>query len=249
MSVTQVFDILIRENNDSGSSFDEHDFEELHNLSAGELEGLIEEIDCATRQGAQAAERAGGGSRVIDELLVSRVDWKQELRDLTKSIYKGGDLAAWNRPSKRFAYSGIMLPSRVALRYSPLVVALDTSPSISRDVVQVFMSELVSIAQELEPERVDMLVWGSTVVQHVVYEHGQYEQISDLQEIKDSPGTDPNCVAAYINAERLKPEATIVLTDGLFGDVTHDWPCEVIWCVVGNRGFVPPVGRSIHITL
>jgi hypothetical protein len=50
---------------------------------------------------------------------------------------------------------------------------------------------------------------------------------------------------------RITPQCTVMLTDGYFyGDGCGDWSSSnapVLWCVVGNKNFVPTVGQSVLV--
>jgi hypothetical protein len=50
---------------------------------------------------------------------------------------------------------------------------------------------------------------------------------------------------------RLYPQCVIMLTDGhFFGDNWAHWAkisAPVLWCVVGNKSFVPQVGQSVYV--
>ena len=63
-------------------------------------------------------------------------------------------------------------------------------------------------------------------------------------------GTDPDCVPDYLGEKNLKPEIIIMLTDGYLSCDVSRWSqvtCPVIWCVVNNKRFTAPIGKTIHI--
>jgi hypothetical protein len=45
----------------------------------------------------------------------------------------------------------------------------------------------------------------------------------------------------------IKPQATVILTDGyLFGD-WGTWDCPTLWCVLDNDSATPDTGKVVHI--
>jgi len=58
-------------------------------------------------------------------------------------------------------------------------------------------------------------------------------------------------VPIYLEAERIAPQCVVMLTDGEFyGDGWHEWSrisAPVLWCVVGNKNFVPKYGQSVYV--
>jgi predicted metal-dependent peptidase len=226
--------------------FDEHDW--IEDLTDAEKRELFDDIDRSLHQGAlQAARLKGKGNRAFEELLEPQVDWRMVLAEFVKQLCAGRDMSSWRRLNKRFAWAGISLPSSVSEQIGEVVVAVDTSGSIDAEMIQTFMSEVACIADEVRPDAIHLLAWGSDVVGHDVYKSDQYDALKAVRELADGGGTDPSTIPPFMTKHNIKPVCAIVLTDGEFCGVGSGWPEHVLWCVMNNKRFVAPVGRVVHI--
>lgn len=257
MHTKQVYDILKQEQDGEGDgggdNFDEHDWEGAQGLSAEDKETLAREIDQALRQGAMTHAKvngngAGGLSRELGEMLEPQVNWREVLREFVKSVCAGKDASSWRRPNRRFLSGGTYMPTLISERVGHLVIGVDTSGSIGGKELNDFLSEVKGIADEVKPERVDLLYWDSEVAGHEQYDAGNVESIVESTKPRGGGGTSPSCVTEFIKTNALKPECVIMLTDGYVGaDWGGDWECPVLWTIVGGNSTVAPVGKTIHI--
>jgi predicted metal-dependent peptidase len=254
MNSKQVFDILKTEQEEGfgrgeGNLLDEHYWE---NLSDGEKEALEKEIDRAIRQGVIAEKRAGtnagGRSRELEDLLSPQVNWREVLREYVKSICAGKDASSWRKVNRRFLSSDTYMPTLVSERVGHLVIGVDTSGSIGGRELSNFLSEVKSIAEEVSPEKVDLLYWDGEIAGHEEYDSSTVAGIVDSTKPRGGGGTSPSCVSTYLKDKGIKPECIIMLTDGYVGaDWGTEWEAPVLWTIAGNSGAVAPVGQTIHI--
>jgi predicted metal-dependent peptidase len=231
---------------------DEHDWDGAIDMTSEEVEELNEEIDHALREGAILAGKMKGNlSREIDEILHPKVDWKEALRDFIKSHAKGYDESTWRRPNRRYLACDIIMPSTIGFKAERVVTGIDTSGSIGGELIARFMGELKSICDEVTPEIVDLLYWDTRVANHEVYRGAEVSNIVNSTKPRGGGGTMPECVPKYIREKQIKPQCVVMLTDGYFyGDDCGDWSgasVPVLWCVVGNKNFVPTIGQSVLV--
>jgi predicted metal-dependent peptidase len=232
--------------------FDEHDWDGARDLSAEEEEALTREVDSALREGAiLAGKMKGKVHRGIDELLHPKVDWREALREFVKTHTRGGDQSTWRRPNRRYLGIDIVMPSAVSQKAELFVLGVDTSGSIGGSMLTQFMSEINSICEEVAPETVELLYWDSHVAGRETYHGAEVEQLINTTKPRGGGGTTPECVPIFLEAERIAPQCVIMLTDGEFyGDGWHEWnriDAPVLWCVVGNKNFVPKYGQSVYV--
>lgn len=257
MNSKQVFDILKEEEKqgfgrgDGENPLDEHDWEGAGNLTDEEKEKLAKEIDRAIRQGVMAQKKvgagAGGRSLELEDLLNPQVNWAEQLRWCAKQVCMGKDNSSWRRVNRRFISSDIYMPSLVSEKVGHLVVGIDTSGSIG-SVLTKFLSEVKSIAEELMPEKVDLIYWDGEVAGHEEYDAYTVGNIIHSTKPKGGGGTSPSCVSRYLKEKSIKPECIIMLTDGYVGSDWGDgWEAPVLWTIAGNSSAVAPVGQTIHI--
>ena len=228
--------------------FDEHDWEEANKLSDDEVKELEKEIDVAIRQGSLIAGKLGGkGNRRFDELMQPQVDWREALREFIQTTCTGNDYSTWKRPNRRYIGADVYLPSGISERIDELVLAIDTSGSISDYAVALFLSEVQSICTTVKPDKVRVLYWGDEVVGDESYGVHELDALVSSTKVKGGGGTDVECVVEYMQAHQIKPQATVILTDGyLFGD-WGTWDCPTLWCVLNNKHATPDNGKVVHI--
>jgi len=236
----------------SGKNFDEHDWEGANELSDKEVDELSNEIDNALREGAiLAGKMKGNVPRGIDELLHPKVDWKEALRMFIKTSMRGGDKSTWRRPNRRYLGVDIVMPSTISEKAETFVIGADASGSIFGETMSQFMGEIKSICDDVAPETVELLYWDSHVVARETYRGAEVENLINTTKPRGGGGTQPECVPIYLEANHIAPQCIIMLTDGEFyGDAWHEWnrtSAPVLWCVVGNKDFVPKHGQSIYV--
>jgi predicted metal-dependent peptidase len=257
MHVKQVFDMLKQQQEEGGGGggdegFDEHGWDDAEGMTAEEKEQLVKEIDRAIRQGQIAAKKAGVGTggmdRELAELIEPRVDWREVLREFVKSICNAKDTSSWRRVNRRFLAGDTYLPTLIGERVGHIVIGVDTSGSIGVRELSDFLSEVKGIADEVRPERVDLLYWDSEVAGHEEYDETAVANIVSSTKPQGGGGTSPSCVTAYLKEKGIKPECVIMLTDGYVGsDWGGDWESPVLWAIVGGNTDVAPVGKTVHV--
>jgi len=229
--------------------FDEHDFEKLvEGMDPEDVKKLGDAIDKALREGGMLAGRMGGNiPRAISDLLTPKVDWKDALRDIVSSSIRGKDEFTWRRLNKRQLVNDLYLPSIENETVGEVVVAIDTSGSISGDILTGFATELASICDLCEPEKVRVLWWDTHVHGEQIFE-GNYMGLAKMLKPVGGGGTRVGCVSDYIVKERINADCVIVFTDG-YVESSFVWDVipPTLWMVTENRGFHPPVGKKVMI--
>jgi predicted metal-dependent peptidase len=255
MNAKQVFDLLKQEHGDGGGGdgFDEHDWDGAKELTEDEKKKLERDIDQAMRQGVMAHQKlvgkgTGGLSRELQDLLEPKIDWREVLREFVKSTCRAKDTSSWRRPNRRYLSTGTYMPSMIGERVGHLVVAVDTSGSIGDAELAEFLSEVKGIAEEVNPEKVDLLYWDSEVAAHEEYNDADVPNIVSSTKPAGGGGTSPSCVSAYIAEKKIEPECIIVLTDGCVGnDWGKDWNAPLLWVITGGNRVMAEIGKTIHV--
>lgn len=262
MNTKQVFDLLMQDKKNGegmfadgegeGGGFDQHDWDGAKELSAEEAKELQREIDQAIRQGIIARNKlvgsgAGGMSRELGELLEPEVDWREVLREFVKATCSAKDASSWRRVNRRFLSTDTYMPSMIGESVAHLVIGIDTSGSIGGHELSEFLSEVKAIAEEVHPNKVDLLYWDTEVAGHEVYDMQSLKDIVNQTKPRGGGGTDPSCMVDYMKEKNLKPDAIIQLTDGYIGSWGEDWSAPILWTIVRNKTTFAPVGKTIHI--
>jgi predicted metal-dependent peptidase len=187
--------------------FDAHDWEGAQDMSAEEQRELARDIDEAVRQGALIASKLGsGGVRNLEDLLQPQVDWREVLREFVQNTCAGSDYSTWKRPNRRYMGAGIYMPSGVSDKVGELVIAIDTSGSIGGKELTAFLSEVTSICETVNPDKVRLLYWDTAVCREEVYETNDMEGLVKSTKPAGGGGTDVECVPEYMQTHGIKPK-------------------------------------------
>jgi len=255
MDSKQVFDLLPPSNGKGkgqglgeGTGFDDHDWEGAQALSAEEAEELAKDIDEAVRQGAIMAGKMGtGGLRDISELLQTKKDWKELLRDFVTTTCAGKDYSTWRKPNRRYVGMDMLMPSSISESIGEIVIAIDTSGSIGQHELMKFLTEVKGICDQVKPSKVRMLYWDTDVCKEEVYMQDELDDLVKSTKPAGGGGTNVECVPMYMNEHGIKPECVVVLTDGYLGGSWGRWTVPVLWCIQGNKSANADVGVTVHI--
>ena len=256
MSTQDVFDILKQRHEDGEGGgggegdecLDDHDWDGAEKMAPEDVEQVSKEIDQAIRQGQMMAGKLGGNqSRALDQLTEPKVNWREQLREFVTSSMAGKDLSTWQRPNRRWLQHDIYMPSTISETIGRMVVAIDTSGSIGGDILTAFLSEVQSIANNVKPERIDLIYWDTEVARHEMYPQDQLDRLTTSTKPAGGGGTDVTCVPKYMQDNSIRPECVVVLTDGELYGGWGTWNAPVLWCIYGNASAKPSTGTTIHI--
>jgi len=176
----------------------------------------------------------------------AKVNWKDALREFVSSVCKGKDDSTWAKPNRRWLQHDVYMPSTISETMGRLVVAVDTSGSITGDAINRFLSEVVGIMNNVNPELVDLLYWDSEVAGHEVYGQGDGDKLMSSTKPKGGGGTDVNAVFDYVKEKIPNSlEACIILTDGYTPYPSTPPSYPVLW--VMTTDVVAPFGQIIRI--
>ena len=228
--------------------FDEHDWENAKDMSEEDRKALAKEIDEAIRQGAIVAGKIGsGGDRSFADLLETKQDWRELLRDFVTSTTAGKDFSSYRRVNRRYVSMDLLMPGSVSEAIGDIVVAIDTSGSIGEQELAHFMGEVTGICKQVKPSKVHVMYWDTEVARHEVYLQDELDNLAKTTKPAGGGGTMVECVPEYIRDKALNVECVVVLTDGYLGGSWGTWPVPVLWAINGNKRATANVGVTIHI--
>jgi predicted metal-dependent peptidase len=225
---------------------DEHDFN-ASEMSVAEQAQLSDSIDRALREGGILAGRMGAKvPRQIGDLLEPKVNWRDALREFVTSSTRGSDEFTWRRFNKRMVANNLYLPSLENETVGELVVAIDTSGSIGGVELTEFATELASICDAVEPDKIRVLWWDTEVHGEQLFHQGNYANIKDMLKPQGGGGTHVGCVSDYIVKNKINAEGVLVFTDGYVEhDIKWDITAPSLWLVTQRRDFQPPMGGKV----
>jgi predicted metal-dependent peptidase len=196
-------------------------------------------VEQAQRAAAIAGKVPAGLERLIDVERRSEVDWREALRRfLSQTVPQD---YRWTPPNRCFASLGIYLPSLYREGLGEIAVAIDTSGSITDDLLAAFAGELSAIASEARPERIHVMYCDASVERVDEFANGEPIELKAV----GGGGTDFRPVFEHIEDNRMEPRCLIYLTDlaGKFPDEEPAFP--VLWAATTDR--TPPFGEKLRI--
>ena len=227
---------------------DTHDFEGAAEMSEDEAKDNAKQIDEAIRQGDIVASKTGSnGMKHLKELLKPSIDFREQIREFVTTNCNGKDFGTYRKVNRRYIGSDIIMPSTISETVEALVCAGDMSASIGDNERKVIIGATAKAAQDVLPEEMHVLYWTTEITGAEKYERDELDTIEDATKPVGFGGTDPRCIPAYLREHQIKPNATIIATDGYIGD-WGEWDHPVLWVIIDNKNCVPPVGKYVHVS-
>ena len=192
---------------------------------------------------AQAAGLAGKLSqsmqRLVDDLLSPQLPWRALLARYMMSAAR--DDYSFQRLARR---EGEALMPRLFSQSVNLVVALDTSGSITGDELRDFLSEIDALKAQVRAE-VTLHACDDKLDPNGPWRYSMWESIELPAGISGGAGTDFRPVFDWLERQRCRPDLLVYFTDaeGRFPTQEPDFP--VIWLVKGKS----PVAFGSRIQL
>lgn len=218
--------------------------DEFAKLEDNRFNGIIRN---GLAQQREAGKLPGAIKEIIDELLNPKVPWYTLLSQyIQKTVISDW---IWTRPNKRMIGMDMNLPSTIKENLE-VVVAVDTSGSISSEELRDFTSEVHSIISSVSEVKMTLIDCDYVVQQHIVIESGQSIDGSALpwegRPWKGRGGTSFIPVFTWVEENGLQPDLLIYFTDG-YGAFPNDDPnYPVVWVMTTNVS--PPFGEVIEYT-
>lgn len=122
------------------------------------------------RAGGEGRSDSGGGGESIfkKKYTQTKTDWKKILKDFIEKQYKMEEIP--NRPERVFQAQRIFIPAVRKVRSDEslnLVIALDTSGSVSPPILNTFISELANIAKSMNEVKFTVILFTDHVYAEV----------------------------------------------------------------------------------
>jgi predicted metal-dependent peptidase len=206
------------------------------NDSSGLPPGLtpedIKQIVQTAVEATQKGKLPAGFEELVKDILDPKINWRQLLyRYIVKTV---GEDVNWKRPNHYLRNAGYF-PTYESEQLENVVVALDTSGSISSKDVTEFFSEVIEILRSCDVKSLHLIMCDAAVQSHNVLSTSDARSITSIP-VKGRGGTDFTPVYKFIDEKCIKPNVLIYLTDGE-GYLDYPKPAySVIWLVYNNWG-------------
>jgi predicted metal-dependent peptidase len=177
--------------------------------------------------------------RFVDNLLAPQLPWRALLARYMMNVAR--DDYSFQRPSRR---EGAALMPRLASQGVDVVVALDTSGSVSRDELQEFLTEIDALKSQVRAN-VTLHACDDKLDPAGPWHFAMWESLNLPNEIAGGGGTDFRPVFDWLNHTQQRPDLLVWFTDaqGGFPEREPDFP--VIWLVKGKADV--PFGVRVQL--
>ena len=200
-------------------------------------ETMAEEI---TREVVKERIAAGEGSKLrglhagalqgyLDELTAEPItNWKTAIQNFPATLKQMQAHYTLKRPDRRG-----LSPYGKKKEYEPsIVLCIDSSGSVSNDMLAEFLSQANALLRYTEELRV--VIADAAVQDSYQYKQGMVER---LKKVSGRGGTDFDPAIKYINKELKDFDGVIYLTDGYCPVPNTKCVLPVLWVVCGNDKF------------
>lgn len=202
----------------------------------------------AAEQAAMVARKAGrlpgGMDRMIRESREPRADWRAILREFVEHTLPSD--YSWTTPNRRHVADGLYFPGVFKENTARLVVAIDTSGSVSQPMLDQMAGELTSILVDCRPEEL-LVIYCDARVQGEPRVFTPDDGLVELQ-MRGGGGTAFTPVFAWIDENLPEPPACLIyLTDLESSDTPTDPGYPVLWGATMTSRKEGPFGRTVKI--
>lgn len=206
----------------------------------------IREAVLQAAQGTQAGKLPGGVNRIVNNLTNPKMDWRSlinmKLPSLAKNDY------SYQQFNKKYMQSGIIVPGLNRQESIDVCVAIDTSGSISQQVLEEQLSEVVGIMDMYEEFTIRIWQFDTGIYGYAEFTKDTAGDILEY-EVKGGGGTDFDANWTFMKEEGIEPQMFIMFTDGepwnSWGDENY---CDTLFIINNNynKEIVPPFGSYAY---
>jgi len=210
---------------------------------------IKDEIREAVLQSAQAAGAGNvpaGIKRMINQFTAPKMRWQDLLRIQLESSLKNN--YSFMRPSRKAWHTGAVLPGMLPAENLDVVIGIDTSGSITEDMVRDFLSEVKGMMDMYNSYSIHVFSFDTDVYNPVTFTEDGNEDIYNYDP-QGGGGTDFEVCWTYMKDNDITPKQFIMFTDGYpFGSWGDENYCDTLFVVHGNENIEAPFGVTAHYT-
>lgn len=251
MSAEEIYPCI--DDNDDSELLDEHLYQHNNNdedsktkpsspnrQQQGELaQQWQKRMATAAQQAKMAGKLSQNLSRWIDKLLKPEISWRELLANYMTMHCK--EDYSYARPSTR-RDEGVIFPGIQSPGIN-IVVALDTSGSISKQELLGFVSELNAIKGQVRA-RITLLGCDKHIANENIFQFEPWDEITIPSFFTGGGGTLFSPVFNWIKQQDISPDLLIYFTDGK-APYPQQPPYPVLWMIKGK--ITPPWGQRIQL--
>lgn len=210
------------------------------------VQEMIERILAAAvfEGGKNQGSIPSGIERQIKKIKKSQVPWKRVLNRIVGQAVECDDYR-WEKPDHRHPLSKkYIVPGLYSEKISDVVLAIDTSGSISDEQENQFVSEIAKLHRLVD----EITIYTSDCKVHETVKTRSIRDLLRKVKCRGGGGTSFIPVFEAVKKSRCKPSILIYLTDGM-GDYPESKPPYPVLWVLTKDHTVPPWGKTCQINI
>jgi predicted metal-dependent peptidase len=215
-----------------------------------EKRAIKEAFKNATVQAARSAgadNLPGGIKRLVDDMVNPQLSWKELLPQQIQSVMRSD--YSYKQCSRKGMDSGIWLPGMDREETIDIALGIDTSGSMSDEMLRDILSETKGVMDQYSDFRVHVFCFDTEVHNPQVFTEHNMEEFMEY-EPGGGGGTDFDCCFNWFKEEGIVPKKFVMFTDGYpwnsWGDENY---CDTLFIVHGggHGGQVPTAPFGITV--
>lgn len=202
------------------------------------------EWQMAVKQAAQAAQMMGNMpadlARLVKEANRPRFDWRSLLLRFAQESAKSD--FSWKRPNRRYMPQGLYLPEPNDTEMGEMILMIDSSGSITDDVMSKFLGVVEGVAEQVRPRQIRVVICDARV--HAVHTFERDEPIEGVKLIGGG-GTDFCPPFEMLEEEDDRPACVMYLTDGYGRFPDQPFASPTLWVMTSE--VEAPWGETVRL--
>ena len=182
-----------------------------------------------------------GIEREVERVAPAALDWREILLRFLSTCADSD--YTWTVPNRRYVFQDIYMPSRWEQRLEHVVVAVDTSGSVDRATLALFMGEVATVLEFFDT-RLTVLFHDTKVQGVSSLARGD---LPDLLVPVGGGGTDFRSIPKKISDEGIHPACLVWFTDLECNRFPEDPGYPVLWVTPERSGEKPPFGTVVFM--
>lgn len=216
-------------------------------MSSEEYKQIRDEIKEAVLSAAQACGAGNlpsGVKRMIDDLTMPKMNWRELLAQQIQSTIKSD--FTWMRPSRKGWDVDAIMPGMKPGETIDICITIDMSGSVTAAQIKDFFSEVVGIMEQYDDYKIHLWTFDTQVYNPQVFTQDNLGDIMNY-EPQGGGGTMFECNWEWMKEEGIEPKKLVLFTDGYpcgtWGDENY---CDTVFIIHGPKEIEPPFGVWAH---
>ena len=222
-------------------------------LSEEDLEQIRNEVKSAVISAAQSVNAGSvpaGVRRMIEELTEPKMDWREllemHIKSAIKDDYTFRRLAKSSWGISQMLGRRIILPGQNDAEKIDVVVTIDTSGSMSQQMLSDFLGEVKGIMEMFPDFMLRLFTFDTKVYDYMEFTPENIEEILTYP-MSGGGGTMFECVFDFLKKQDIEPNKLVFMTDGYPGGSWGDEDfCDTLFVIHGSHSIVPPFGAVAY---